>query len=165
MTASADILDELRACAAALGDPAGPAAVYGAVERALARLVGHRLFTLLVVVEGGVEVERVWSSDAAAYPLTGRKRMGPTPWGALVLEGGQTWLGNDEAAIRWAFPDHALIAGLGLGACLSVPVVAFGRTLGTINILDRAGAYTPDHLRTAALFAPALALPFRGRAG
>ena len=154
------IVEELRACAVALGDPSGPAGLYRAVQTSLQRFIGHQLFTLLVTVSDGAEVERIWSSDETAYPLTGRKRMGPTPWGDLVLKGRQPCLGNEAAAIRWAFPDHELIASLGLASCINVPVVAFGRTLGTMNILDREGAYDPAGIETAALFAPALAAPF-----
>lgn len=158
-----DLIDELRLCAAALGDPAGPPNLYQAAQTALQRLIGHRLFTLLVTIAEGTEVERIWSSDEGAYPVTGRKRMGPTPWGDLVLKGRQPWLGNDAAAIRWAFPDHELIASLGLASCINIPVVAFGRTLGTINILDREGAYAPGDVATAGLFAPVLAIPFADR--
>lgn len=155
-----ELVDELRLCAAALGDPAGPPSLYQAVQTSLRRLIGYRLFTLLITVADGAEVERIWSSDASAYPVTGRKGMGPTPWGDLVLKGRQPWLGNDAAAIRWAFPDHELIASLGLASCINIPVVAFGQTLGTINILDREGAYAPADMATAGLFAPVLAAPF-----
>ena len=152
--------DELRLCAAALGDPTGPDGLYRAVQASLGRLIGHRLFTLLITIEGGAEVERVWSSDEASYPLTGRKRMGPTPWGDHVLRSRRPWLGDGAEAIRWAFPDHALIASLGLACCINVPVVAFGRTLGTMNLLDREGAYGPADVEAASLFAPVLAAPF-----
>lgn len=155
-----NLLDDLTLCGEALRDPAGPARLYQAIADAVGRHIGHKLFTLLVVVEGGTMVERIWSSNEPAYPLTGRKPMGPTPWGKHVIEGRQPWLGNDDAAIRWAFPDHALIASLGLGACINVPVIAFGRVLGTMNILDRAGAYKDAHVATARMFEPFLMLPF-----
>ena len=118
------------------------------------------LFTLLTLTPDGQEVERIWTSNPAAYPVQGRKRMGPTPWGAHVLEGKESWMCNDADGIRWAFPDHALIESLGLGACINVPVVAFGRTLGTVNVLDRPGAYNTEALKTAVMFAGLLVLPF-----
>lgn len=154
------LTDHLHACAGALASPAGPPALYQAVQDALGALAGHRLFTLLTVTPDGQEVERVWTSDPAAYPLQGRKRMGPTPWGAHVLQGRQPWMCNDADGIRWAFPDHALIESLGLAACINIPVVAFGQTLGTLNLLDRSGAYGPDAMRVAGVFAAFLVLPF-----
>lgn len=146
-------LDQLHRVAAAVGDPAAPAYLYETVGDALAILCGWRLYTLLTVTPDGTEVERIHTSDPAAYPLQGRKRMGPTPWGAHVLKGQRPWMCNDADGIRWAFPDHELIASLGCESSVNVPVLYAGRTLGTLNILDRAGAYTPEKMDTATLFA------------
>jgi GAF domain-containing protein len=144
---------ELVALARAAASSADPVAVFRAAEQASAALVGHRLFTVLFVVPGGAEVERVHSSDPAAYPLTGRKRMGPTPWGEHVLVRGRAWMGNTPEEIRWAFPDHELIARLGCGACINIPVREGGAVIGTLNILDAAGAYTTAEVATAEVIA------------
>ena len=63
---------------------------------------------------------------------------------ALVLERQQCYLARDAEGIRWAFPDHALIASLGLASAINVPLVAMGQVLGTINLLDAAGRYTDE---------------------
>lgn len=126
----------------AIARDGAPEAAFRAVETAIGDLLGHRLFTILVRREGGEEVERVYSSQPDAYPVQGRKRMGPTPWGALVLDRKQTFLGPDKAAIRWAFPDHALIESLGLGSVINASAQQGGEVLGTLNVLDREGAYT-----------------------
>lgn len=139
----------LVALARAAADAADPVTVFRAAEAASAALIGHRLFTILFAVPGGAEVERVHSSDPVAYPLTGRKRMGPTPWGEHVLRQGRTWLGNTAEDIRWAFPDHELIASLGCAACINVPVREGGEVLGTLNILDAAGAFAEADVATA----------------
>jgi len=47
--------------------------------------VGHELSTLLYV--DGAEVARARSSRPAEYPVSGRKPMGPTPWGEHVMKG------------------------------------------------------------------------------
>lgn len=132
------------------------AEVFQATEAATRDLIGHRLFTVLFVVPGGAEVERIHSSDPRAYPLTGRKPMGPTPWGEHVITGRQAWLGRDMEAIRWAFFDHALIASLGCGSCINVPVCNLGEVIGTMNILDREHAYDERHVQLAQAAAPAL---------
>lgn len=151
---------ELSACALALRNGPDDKTLYKAVDGALGRLIGHKLFTLLIAVDGGTFVQRVYSSNEAAYPLFGRKAMGPTPWGDHVLKGKKNWMGNDADAIRWAFPDHELIASLGLASCINIPVMAFGRVVGTMNLLDEANAYTDEKMRVADLFAPFVVLPF-----
>lgn len=139
----------LIALAKAAAEQRDPAAVFRAAEAASAALIGHRLFTALFVVADGTEVERIYSSDPAAYPLTGRKQMGPTPWGEHVLKQARPWLGNDMDAIRWAFPDHARIESLGCGACINIPVREGGVVVGTMNILDAAGSFAAHHLDVA----------------
>ncbi len=140
---------ELIALARAAASEADPVAVFRAAEMASAALIGHRLFTTLFVVPGGAEVERVYSSDPAAYALTGRKKMGPTPWGDHVLKQGRTWLGNGMDDIRWAFFDHELIASLGCAACINIPVREGGVVVGTLNILDAEDSFTPQDVATA----------------
>ncbi len=137
-----------------------PVEVYRAVEQVLAGPLGFSLLTMLVVTPDAEEVERVYSSNCQAYPLAGRKRMGHTPWGDLVMRQRQPFLGRDAEAIRWAFPDHALIAGLGLGSAINAPVVSLGRLLGTINVLDAAGRYDEQAVKTLQAVAPFLVAPF-----
>ena len=141
----------------AIARDGAPEAAFRAVETAIGGLLGHRLFTILVRREGGEEVERVYSSQPDAYPVQGRKRMGPTPWGALVLDRKQTFLGPDKAAIRWAFPDHALIESLGLGSVINASAQQGGEVLGTLNVLDREGAYpTEEQVDGVRAFTPFL---------
>ena len=138
------LLPALLSVTDAIAKEGSPEAAFVAVDRAIQGLLGHGLFTILTVCEGGQEVERVYSSNPESYPLLGRKRMGPTPWGDLVLTRKQTFLGPDVAAIRWAFPDHALIESLGLGSVINVTAQMGGEALGTVNVLDREGAYTSE---------------------
>jgi len=159
-TPGAEPVARLARLAEAAAAATTPQAVFAAADATMRELIGHRLFTLLFVVPGGAEVERIYSSDPAAYPLTGRKPMGPTPWGEHVIVGRRAWLGRDMEAIRWAFFDHALIAGLGCGACINVPVCALGEVVGTMNILDREHAYDERHVALAQAAAPALVPAF-----
>ena len=89
----------LIALAKAAAEQRDPAAVFRAAEAASAALIGHRLFTALFVVADGTEVERIYSSDPAAYPLTGRKQMGPTPWGEHVLKQAVDWISEADCLI------------------------------------------------------------------
>ena len=156
MTVSAQSqLDALDHVAAALAEGDRPA-LYKAVEDSLQSLIGHKLFTLLMVLPGGKEVQRIWTSNPEAYPLTGRKTMGDTPWGDLVIKQRKPFLGRDMDAVRWAFFDHELIASLGLGSAINVPIIRHRELLGTIAILDAEGHLDDDKLAIASRFTPYL---------
>lgn len=159
MTYALTTADSL-ALATALAQAKEPADVYRAVEQLVARGPGAKLFTLLVLTKDGQEVQRVYSNNEKAYPLAGLKRMGPTPWGDLVLTRRQTFLGHTAEDIRWAFPDHELIASLGLESAVNIPIVAMGRVLGTLNALDVAGHYSESDVQFMHAISPVLAVPF-----
>lgn len=135
--------------------------LYKAVETALGEIVGHKLLTLLMVLPGAKEVQRFWSTNEEAYPLAGKKPMGATDWGDLVIHRRQPFLGCDMAAVRWAFFDHELIASLGLGSAMSVPIIAQNEMLGVIALLDAEHHYDEDKLKAALRFAPCLVDAFR----
>ena len=137
-----------------------PHAVWVQAEAIFGRLIGHQLFTVLGYDESAGEVIRLYSSQPEQYPVSGTKPMGPTPWGELVLKQGQIYIGSDASDIEWAFPDHALIAAMGLQSALNLPIRVAGTTLGTVNLLH--GAHFYDHAPLqlgsvlAALLAPVL---------
>lgn len=114
-------------------------------------MIGHRLFTVLTYDEPAGEVVRCYSSRPGDYPVQGSKHMGPTPWGDLLLKQGKPFLGNDDAAIRWAFPDHVQIMAMGLGSAINLPLRLAGRTLGTLNLLHETGYYRDEHLEIGAV--------------
>lgn len=159
MTYALTCADSLE-LATTLAQAKEPADVYRAIEQLVARGPGARLFTLLVLTQDGQAVQRVYSSNEQAYPLAGQKRMGPTPWGDLVLTGRQTFLGRNADDIRWAFPDHELIASLGLASAINIPIVAMGRVLGTLNALDVAGHYSETDVQFMQAISPVLAVPY-----
>lgn len=152
------LLAQLLSVADAIAADALPQAAFRAVDRAVAEVVGHDLFTVLALCDGGREVERVYSSNPDAYPVGGRKPMGSTPWGDLVITRKQSFLGPDMDAIRWAFFDHELIASLGLGSAINVSVQRGGEILGVLAVLDREGAYTAQgQVDLVRAFTPCLA--------
>ena len=109
---------------------------------------GWRLFTAMRYLASG-EVERVYTSDPVAYPLSGRKPRRDTPWSRQVLVRGEPYYANDAAGIRFAFEDAEKILGLGLGAVMNVPVKDGDRVLGTLNFLREAGGYQPSQVNDA----------------
>jgi hypothetical protein len=139
---------------AALEQPGQPDVIFTALDRLTKSLVGHQLFTLLTVE--GDEVARVYSNRPAEYAVSGRKPMGKTPWGDLVLKSNQSYLGRDKQGIRWAFFDHERIESMGLGSVINIPVVYDGACLGTMNLLDAEHHYRPEHVAPVAALAPLL---------
>lgn len=145
---------DLSTLAALLAEPGQPGTIYRALDAETKARVGHKLFTLLY--RDGSEVARVYSNQPDAYPVFGRKPMGPTPWGQLVLNERKPFLGRDMEAIRWAFFDHELIASLGCGSVINIPIVHDGETIGTMNLLDAEHHYTGDDVPKVAALAPLL---------
>lgn len=141
-----------------IGKSGQPLAVFEAVEKLSQRLVGHKLFTLLYV--DGEEVARVYSNRPNEYPVAGRKPMGKTPWGELVLKNCNPYLARDKAGIRWAFFDHALIESMGLGSSINIPVMYDGQCIGTMNLLDAEFHYREEHIEPIASLAPLLVPAF-----
>jgi GAF domain-containing protein len=120
------------------------AAAYAVVGELAQRAIGHRLFTVMRYLPQTVEVERLYSSNPADYPPGGRKPKQGTPWGDQVLDRGEVFIAADAEGVRAAFSDHALLARLGIGAILNVPIRFRGRVLGTMNLSHEAGHFSSD---------------------
>jgi hypothetical protein len=128
-------------------------AAFGAVDDLAKRTVGHTLFTVMRNLDQGAEVERLYSSDPAAYPVGGRKKKEGTRWGGIVLDRGEVFLAPDPDALRAAYPDFELIFSLGIGAILNVPICHAGRCIGTMNLCGKAGQYSEADIPTGKVLA------------
>jgi hypothetical protein len=144
---------------AAAASPGQPAAVFEASHKALDSLIGAKLFTILRVLPDG-STERMYTSDPAAYPLSGRKPRNETTWYERVILARRHYFGPTKAHVREVFFDHELIFSLGCGAVINVLVVYDGRVLGAVNMLHEEHWYRPeDPARAepiAAMLIPAL---------
>jgi len=116
-------------------------AAYRAVERIAAETIGWRLLTILRYVEAEQAVERLYSSDAAAYPVGGRKPLAKITASHGAMERGEVFLAATKEDVRKAFFDHELIFSLGITAILNVPIRHAGRRLGTLNLCGEEGMY------------------------
>jgi GAF domain-containing protein len=153
-------LARLAATAAAARDPH---ALLAAADRLVHRTIGHALFTVTRVHPATQEVERVYTTDSAAYPVGGRKPKRDTAWGRVVLAEGRVFLAPTPEEVRAAFPDHATLERLGIGAVLNVPIAAAGRPLGVMNVSHRAGWFTPDDVDRGRVIAGLLLPAFLAR--
>lgn len=123
---------------------------------------GHKLFTVLKVVEDGSSVERLYSSDNLAYPPGGRKKREDTVWGRVVYGDGNVLISKDEGDIRTNFPDHEVIFGLGIHSMINVPVIWQGKIIGSANVSHQDDGYygeqDGEYLKTlVGILAPAVA--------
>ncbi len=151
---------DLARLAALVAEPTEPRVVFAAADRLVASTIGHRLFTVTRVHPATQEVERLYTSDPAAYPVGGRKPKRDTDWGRIVLTEGRVFVAATPEEVRRHFADHARLAGLGIGAILNVPIAAAGRVRGVMNVSHRAAWFTAEDVERgrviAGLLTPAL---------
>ena len=147
----------LESCIAAVrSGPTG--AIFKAVEKGMAEVVGHKLFTLLYVAPNGKRVKRMYSNMPKEYPVGGYKEIKETEWHKQILGQKKPWVGYDKKDIQWAFFDHELILSLGCRSVLNVPLRWRGQTLGTLNLLHEENWYQVHHVEVATVLAQ-LAVP------
>ena len=135
-----------------------PGATFRAVDAALAQSPGHILFTILVHHPAAKQSERFYTNMPDSYPVGGRKPVTDSAWMKQVIFAGEPYIGRTREDIKDVFFDHELIWSLGCESVLNMPVRWAGQTLGTLNLLHRAGYYDESQLEAVRLIAH-LALP------
>jgi hypothetical protein len=160
---TARLEQELRVIATAWEAEGQPQATFEAVGAALQRCIGHRLYTITHILPGGREVERLHSTDPAAYAVGGRKPIVASAHRDRLFAERRPFLGRRPADFAAYFPDHAFIVSLGLGSVINAPLIFAGAPLGSVNILDREGAYEEGHLDVAAALARMIVPALLGR--
>ena len=120
------------------------------------KIIGHKLFTLMVVDKSLKYVERVYSSNIKAYPLLGTKPIPKNEWTKKVVLNKKNFLGKDMKTIKKLFFDHEVISSLGCGSIINIPVINNNIILGTMNILHKEFYYNSDTVKLAKPFASLL---------
>lgn len=133
--------------------PGQPAAILEAAGEAFEQAVGHRLYTVTRMLAGGREVERIHSTNQDVYPVGGRKPVLPNAFSQRVRGEMKPFLAKTPAGFTPLFPDHETITGLGLGCVMNLPIIFGEAVLGTVNLLDREGAYEERHVEMAMIIA------------
>ena len=131
-------------------------AAFERIDREAAGTIGHQLFTVTAFDATTMEVQRVYSSNASAYPVGGRKPKRDTEFGQRVLIEGQPLVCEGDAAIAEVFDDHATIRGLGLHSSINAPVLDGGRCVGVLNFLMTAEQVATTQLQAASRYANAV---------
>jgi GAF domain-containing protein len=116
-------------------------AALGLLEKARAIALGEGMLTVNRDVTtaqdpaGEIRLRRIWSSRPDAYPVGGGKTKTQTPWSRQLLQRGEVFVGEGDAALAQVFDDHARIASLGLHCVVNVPLLSGGRCAATFNVL------------------------------
>jgi hypothetical protein len=153
----------------AISDARSSEACWKALEDLAAAVVGVKLFTVMTTDMAAGVSRRAYSSMPADYPTSGTKplRGNTGDWFETVFNQRRTFVANSIEDIAKVFPDHELIAALGCGSVVNLPIVLEGNLVAAINLLAEAGHYTSDrvavaeaHLAIPARLCCALALRF-----
>ena len=130
---------------------------YKKLDKLIFKLVGHKLFTLMVIDRSGKYVERVYSNNKKVYPLLGTKPIPKNAWTKRVLIEKKEFLGSNFKQIKTLFFDHETIKLLGCGSIINLPVISNDKVLGTLNILHKENYYNKTSLKNVRDFAQLLA--------
>jgi hypothetical protein len=125
-----------------------PEAGWTSLDAFAADLVGHRLFTVTLTDMAAGLVRRAYSNQPVAYPTSGTKplRGNTGEWFETVFNQRRTFTANTIEDIAKVFPDHELIASLGCGSVVNLPIILHGDLVATINLLAAPGHYTPERV-------------------
>ena len=124
-------------------------AVWKALEELSGAVVGHKLFTIMTVDNAAGLARRAYTSHPRDYPVSGTKPIHRDQWFDIVHGERQSFVANTIAEIAGVFPDFELIASLGCGSVMNLPVVLQGELVATVNMLDEEHHYTPERVAAA----------------
>lgn len=138
----------LAAFDAAIAEAKGADQAFAALQALTEATVGAKLFTYMTVDMANEVARRAYTSDAANYPTSGTKPIRYDSWFDIVHKERRYFVANTIADIAKVFPDYELIDSLGCQSVVNMPVVLGGELVGTVNMLDVDGYYTPERVET-----------------
>jgi GAF domain-containing protein len=131
---------------AAIAQAKGADEAFGALQALVQATVGAKLFTFMTVDMQAEVARRAYTSDPQNYPASGTKPIRYDAWFDIVHKQRQYFVANTIAEIAKVFPDYELINSLGCQSVVNMPVVLGGELVGTVNVLDVEGYYTPERV-------------------
>ncbi|ODT66624.1 MAG: hypothetical protein ABS75_26485 [Pelagibacterium sp. SCN 63-23] len=108
--------------------------------------VGAKLFTVMLVDMANDVSRRAYTSDPENYPASGTKPINYGPWFDIVHKQRAFFVANTIEDISKVFFDHELINTLGCQSVVNMPIIIRDELVGTMNILDVEGYYTPERV-------------------
>ena len=132
---------------AAIANAKGADAAFSALQALVQATVGAKLFTYMTVDMEAEVARRAYTSDPKNYPTSGTKPIRYDSWFDIVHKERRYFVANTIADIAEVFPDYELIDSLGCQSVVNMPVVIGGGLVGTVNMLDVDGYYTPQRVQ------------------
>lgn len=133
---------------AAIAEATTTEAAFAALQRLCEASVGAKLFTYMTVDMENELARRAYTSDPQNYPTSGTKPIHYDAWFDIVHKQRAYFVANTIADIAKVFADHELINSLGCQSVVNMPVILGGELVGTVNMLDVEGHYTPERVQT-----------------
>jgi len=130
-----------------------PDEIFRTLDEVMKEQIGHKLFTVLRQHPQPRELERLYTNQPEAYPVSGRKDVVPSRWTRDVLERGNPYICFTAEDVIDCFPDHQTIADLGCASALNIPLVFGGTVYGSVNLLHEERYYGEHHIKPACLLA------------
>jgi hypothetical protein len=128
-------------------------AAWQALRELTDRLVGAKLFTVSVIDWANERAGRVFTSHPEAYPVSGTKPIHYDDWFEIVHKQRRAYVANSLAEMSDHFFDRDVIESLGCASVVNLPIEVAGEMVGTVNLLDVEGFYTPERLGRTGLLA------------
>jgi hypothetical protein len=115
---------------------------------------GHLLFTVTTVEMDEGVARRVYTNHPKQYPVSGTKPIHRDAWFDIVHDQRRSFVANTIEDIAKLFPDHELIASLGCGSVLNLPIFLRNELVATVNMLAAKNHYTPARVAAAEALLP-----------
>lgn len=141
---------DVAAFDAVLAEATSPERIWRALHALADTVVGSKLFTVMQLDWARQESSRTYSSQPQAYPVSGTKPVNRSHWFDIIHLERRPFVANTIADIAAVFPDYELIASLGCGSVVNLPVFVGGTLLGTVNLLHEEHYYDPARVIAAA---------------
>ncbi len=125
-------------------DSPKPEAALQAVTELALTAIGCKGCTIFRYIDATAEVERIYSSNLASYPLGGRKAISAYPVNQAVLAKGEIYVAQDRAGVTRTYKDFEKIFAMGVTSIMNVPVRHAGRNLGALNCFGEEGWFDAD---------------------
>ncbi|SDV48827.1 GAF domain-containing protein [Chitinasiproducens palmae] len=145
-------LSALERVAEALRENHSSEAFWKTLETSLTAVFGQRLFTVLAFDTDSRRLCRLYSNRPDINPVGGIKRVTQSRWTEQVLVRGELLIGSNREDIKSVFSEYETLWSIGCESVLNIPVRTRGVTVGTLNLLDAAGAYDHADQALAAVF-------------
>ena len=142
-----DYADAIARFDADIAEAKGADAAFSALQALIQATVGAKLFTYMSVDMEAEVARRAYTSDPVSYPTSGTKPIRYDSWFDIVHKERWYFVANTIADIAKVFSDHELIDSLGCQSVVHMPVVLGGELVGTVNMLDVEGYYTPERVQ------------------